>query len=245
MRTKSVKVVAISDLHGHLPQIPKCDILLIAGDLGPPTNSYHNAGKFAIKWIMHSFNNWLKSIPAKHIVGIAGNHDFVANDFPHLMNSLHWNYLCDTNIKLMGLLIHGSPYTPSFHDWAFQHEDERLYLNWKHISIHTDILVTHSPPRNILDQNYQNHPCGSNSLRDRVSQIQPTLHVFGHIHEQNNQVATIGNTTYANVSYLDHRYQPTNKIQQFTIYPKKPLTNKTHENPTQTMQEHQSPLPVN
>ncbi len=220
--TKPVKIVAISDLHGHLPEIPPCDICIIAGDIGPATNSYHQAGRFAIHWIRNAFNNWLKSIPAKHILGIAGNHDFVAQDFPHLMTQLHWTYLLDTKISLLGLSIHGSPFTKAIHPdypWAFQNADHKLTKHWRHISKYTDILVTHGPPLHILDQNHQGTHCGSLSLKQHLQRVNPTLHLFGHIHENSGQTLKSGNTTFANVSYLDHHYNPTNQIQVFNVVP--------------------------
>ena len=42
-----------------------------------------------------------------------------------------------------------------------------------------DILVTHSPPRGFGDGGK-----GSTSIRKKVFEINPILHVFGHIHEQ-------------------------------------------------------------
>lgn len=74
-----MKVVATSDLHGFLPQIPPCDLLLIAGDVCPVWN--HRL-PFQRKWLRETFTPWLESLPARKIVGVWGNHDSIAESNP-------------------------------------------------------------------------------------------------------------------------------------------------------------------
>ena len=57
-------ICAVSDLHGQLPDIPKCDLLLIAGDVCPVTN---HSLDFQEHWLDTEFRWWLKKIPAKKI----------------------------------------------------------------------------------------------------------------------------------------------------------------------------------
>lgn len=47
----------------------------------------------------------------------------------------------------------------------------------------TDILLTHGPPLRVHDLATRGVHAGCPALLERVSQIQPRLHVFGHIHE--------------------------------------------------------------
>lgn len=47
----------------------------------------------------------------------------------------------------------------------------------------TDVLITHHPPKGILDStSHHGYSNGNLSLLKKVLQIKPKLHVFGHVH---------------------------------------------------------------
>ena len=75
----ALRVAAISDLHGFLPDVPACDVLLVAGDICPVED--HDLD-FQRRWLEGPFSDWLRGLDAGEIVGIAGNHDFVAQADP-------------------------------------------------------------------------------------------------------------------------------------------------------------------
>src|SRR5262249_32565798 len=110
-------IIAISDQHGVLPAIPQCDLLLIAGDVCPVTN--HTPASRG-PWRRGESRGWLERLPARKIVFIAGNHDFVFDqrsgfppaDYPA-------TYLQDSGAEWQGLRIWGTPWQLRFFDWAF------------------------------------------------------------------------------------------------------------------------------
>lgn len=74
-----MKIIALSDQHGHFPDVPECDLLIVAGDNcidffgGVPANVDPERQKhwFETKWLA-----WRLRQPAKHCVVTWGNHDF-------------------------------------------------------------------------------------------------------------------------------------------------------------------------
>ena len=67
---------------------------------------------------------------------------------------------------------------------AFQIPRENLSSKWERIPTKgVDILMTHMPPYDILDQNTAKIKSGCQSLSNFVKQLRPKLHLFGHIHE--------------------------------------------------------------
>ncbi|KAF8319754.1 hypothetical protein DL93DRAFT_2035371, partial [Clavulina sp. PMI_390] len=75
---------------------------------------------------------------------------------------------------------YGSPWSPRFGDMAFN------YLPGEEADIHVgkipediDILLTHCPPRGILDTTHEGISAGCPSLARKVNDCRPKIHAFG------------------------------------------------------------------
>ncbi len=199
-----MRIVCLSDTHGAHSEItvPDGDLLLHAGDLS-------RRGKEAE---ITAFNDWLGTLPHKYKVVVAGNHDFMFEREAKRAEALltHAIYLNNTAVTLEGIKIWGSPITPWFFDWAFNRRrgaDIRRY--WEMIPTDTDILITHGPPRGILDKTERGDTAGCDDLLEILWKIKPRLHVFGHIHEGYGQLALDG-IKFINASNMNVHYKPVN-----------------------------------
>lgn len=80
------------------------------------------------------------------------------------------------------LTVYASPWTPSLGgDWGFQYHPEQGH-NFV-IDEAVDIIMTHGPPRGIMDYTDSRQRAGCSSLFGTVVHARPQLHCFGHIHE--------------------------------------------------------------
>jgi hypothetical protein len=196
-------VVAVADLHGVLPAVPPCELLLVAGDLCPLED---HGEAHQRRWLHTVFRAWLERAPARRRVGIAGNHDLVAQRDAAVLADLPWDYLCDSGTEVLGRRIWGSPWQPPFFDWAFNLPEDELEGRWALIPEDTDVLLTHGPPRGVGDR-VGRRSAGSVTLRARVERLAPELHVFGHIHEGRG-LYRLGDSLLANAALVDEHYRP-------------------------------------
>ena len=216
-----MKVIALSDLHGHFPSdLPDADVCIIAGDIV----DFNPADQTNLKAQLLSFRDWLtdlwhgrKILP----IGIAGNHDFVFQDMPNVARKMPWIYLEDSGWELRGKRFWGSPWQPWMGSWAFNapehHQEEEMFLRSKFMLVpdDTDVLITHTPPAGFHDTVGKAH-VGSIALNQRIEQVRPTLSVYGHVHKPG--VEQIDGVTLCNASYVGFNRRPLRRpVQLFEL----------------------------
>jgi Icc-related predicted phosphoesterase len=94
-------------------------------------------------------------------------------------------------------------------------DDILLADKWAQIPDDVDILLTHGPPLGVMDVGHGGVPAGSATLRQRLLDIDPVLHVFGHIHGSRGVIEEDTKTT-ANAAYVDEAYKPVG-IMEFDV----------------------------
>jgi Icc-related predicted phosphoesterase len=183
-----MKILHISDTHGFHNDFPKnyfdgIDMVIHSGDCSN-SNLLHQS---IIE--IQSFLNWYETVPVKHKIFVAGNHDTAIARraiAPEDIRLRGITYLENESVDIEGLKIWGSPITPTFGDWSFMKARDKTFTVWDKIPVGTDVIVVHGPPKGIrdlsLDRQNNLEMCGDKSLAKRVSIINPQAVLFGHIH---------------------------------------------------------------
>ena len=224
-----LKIVAVSDLHGYLPEITEpADIMLIAGDTIPLEIQFNKPKSKT--WLETEFAYWIKSLPVDKVYMVAGNHDaWFEGTSPVNLGIL--KMACD--FKLIYLennwVIHrhegqeykifGNPYCHIFGNWPFMRTDEYMEEKFKSIPNEIDIIISHDPPYGIgqVDQilqtiRWSNHHLehvGNPPLAKRLSEIKFKLLVCGHIHSGDHEPFEFNGGKVVNVSIMNEAYNPT------------------------------------
>jgi hypothetical protein len=145
---------------------------------------------------LRDVDDWFSGLSARNVVCVGGNHD-------HLLQRREFEFtraqfLEDRLIEVMGLRIYGSPWCPDLSGFAYYARESELIEHWRRIPSGIDILITHTPPRGILDvPSSGDIHLGCPHLRNELKRIQPRLHVFGHIHASHGRHEESG-TQYVN-----------------------------------------------
>ena len=188
--TSFLTICCLSDLHAlHRDlEVPPADIVIIAGDFtffdGSPA-------------VVRDFNLFLGELKTKHKpLVIFGNHEMGFEANPARRELLYNGHvLLNESITLEGLKVWGSPVT-THHGGAFAMPNpaDRKKL-FRSIPEDVDIIITHGPP------DIPGQTNGDPVLLDRVMEVKPLVHVFGHEHSGYG-TQTVGETLFVNCSLL-------------------------------------------
>ncbi|KAJ8307239.1 hypothetical protein KUTeg_015323 [Tegillarca granosa] len=231
-----LRFVCLSDTHSKIERltdpnfVPPGDVLLHAGDF---------TKKGTIEEIKE-FNDYLGTLPHKHKVVIAGNHDLTLDNEvvyrrPHTLRSFgiapsdvdeylkkkglssvkdlltNCIYLEDSMVEICGIKIYGSPWQPEFHGWAFNVErGEEILKKWNKIPEGIDILMTHGPPVGYGDVTSGGNHVGCVEL---LNTVQKRVVPNYHIFGHIHEgygMFTDGTTNFINASTCTLRYKPVN-----------------------------------
>lgn len=216
---KRLKIVCMSDTHNKTDQlvVPNGDVLIHAGDF-TCTGS--------CRQVKH-FDNFFSALPHQVKIVIAGNHDssFDLESYseiqgfykkkienPHKINSIlaQYIYLNDSGVNILGYKVWGTSWIREFHKGAFTVNDKKVLEEKREgIPNDVDVLVSHCPPKGILDRDLGENELGCEFLLEKVKKIKPKCHVFGHIH-QGYGVMYWNETIFVNASICNQKYRPVN-----------------------------------
>ncbi len=198
-------IVATSDTHTvvDVSKIPDGDVFIHAGDL--MKTGYPDDFAKQLKW--------LKKLPHKLKLYVPGNHDFHMQVYPGPAlqelraigvwvlglpgNSNFVDYELPNGMRVMGL-----PFVTGLPRWAFNMSDTNV---WKYVRElptevkKADIIVSHAPPRGILDKTINGSHGGVEAYNSLIIQGQfPKVKhwISGHVHEGYGTLEKDGCTFY-------------------------------------------------
>lgn len=214
-------VCAMSDLHGYLPPVEPCELVLICGDIVPL--SAQGSSRYTSRWYERAFKTWAESLPCDKVIFIAGNHElhfpnhyeYYKKMFP---NNSKVTYLCHEEYIYKGsdgkeYSIFGTPYCKEFGNWAFMLPDPELEERYSEIPENLDILITHDAPYGVSDVLLQKEckwatgeHIGNVPLRNAIIQKCPKYVFHGHLHSTSHEFELLENSKVVNCSLKDEFY---------------------------------------
>lgn len=188
-----MRILHLSDTHGlhhRIKDMPAADVIVHSGDIS------NNGSEEEVL----DFLNWYIELPYPYKIFVAGNHDIClwdAEGIEDLPDNVH--FLQDKSVKIDGVKFFGL---------AYDHPD---YL----IPEDADVVVTHEPPVMILDESAGIH-WGNAPIRNRILEIKPRYHLFGHAHEGYGTHKQDG-IVFSNAALLNDVLQMTRKPRLFNL----------------------------
>lgn len=211
-----MRLVATADCHFPIPPhssplLPDGDVLVIAGDF-----MYSGTER-----------EWYPRVEAlaaitkyRHKLFVPGNHDLFFQHYagPCLQEMRKAGVYCLTPTKpvyeLEGVRFGGNPFVTNLPNWAYNWDEDSIWGYLESMG-RVDVMISHSPPRGVLDSDGKNQ-YGISALRKYMAKFQPEVVICGHVHEgYGSQV--VGRTHVYNVAMCNLDYRQVNPAQVIEV----------------------------
>lgn len=226
LKTKTyikMRIFHCSDSHSFHREyvIPdNIDVICHTGDATNYRDPYRNHNEFL------DFIEWYSDVPITHKIYVAGNHDsFIYHNRKECLEEFKKRriiYLDKEEVVIDGVKFYGDPTSPRYGDWCFMAKRESMYKHWNMIPKDVNVLLTHTPPRGILDLSLSRdnfiEMCGCISLLKTIETLPNLkLHCFGHIHNTEN-IINIGTRKIKEVLFSNSAGVEDGKYEKGIIY---------------------------
>ena len=219
-----MRIVAVSDLHGYLPDIPPCDLLHCRRRHLPGSlRAVLRQGTARTTGAMVPRRNL--SVARRRASGAldpdVGNHDWcgmsavearrLAAHAPAGATVLR-DALLSVPDGTSAVSIWASPWSNQFMNWAFMKTPGELAEVYRAIPPGADIVVSHQPPQGSANSfrgcdHWQDEtPWSRRELLATIERVRPKMVVCGHIHDGHGRYIHAGVPIY-NVSIVNEQYR--------------------------------------
>ena len=189
-----MKLLLFSDLHNDFPGAAKLVELSLKVDV------VVGAGDFCV--VRRGLDEIIAALsaigkPALLVPGNAESHAELAQAcrlWPSA-HVLHGSQTTLADVSFYGI-GGGIPITP-FGAWSYDFSEDEARELLRDLPS-GGVLISHSPPRGVLDMSFDGKNLGSETVREAIGIKKPKLVVCGHIHGSAGQKARLGPTTVIN-----------------------------------------------
>jgi len=160
--------------------IPNANIVIHAGDVCIYGDLSH----------LIDFFEWFSSLNIKRKIFVAGEHDLALVLQPEILREMipaGVIYLENELIDYDGITFYGLAARP-------------LMPKKLPIPMYVDVLISHGPPLGVLEKHK-----GCPILKQTIKELEPSIHVFGHVHSLRAKTLKVKGCTFYNVVSLSER----------------------------------------
>jgi Icc-related predicted phosphoesterase len=206
-----MRLLHLSDTHGaDIMQIPLngIDVIVHSGDFQPTKGRRMGERirpvaevRYQERWARKNASAIAAWAGSRPFVFVPGNHDFFNPKTDFAMAGMDVSWLPNGSVTIAGVHFYGYRFVPYVDgEWSGELSEHDI-AEHAHSFPDVDVLVTHAPPRGVLDYE-SGHHWGSTALANEYvyqrEGRQPKVWLCGHVHAEGGRQKPLGRTLVVN-----------------------------------------------